>query len=39
MTRLSALTCAKGVKFHSGNELTADDVVWTFERLTSVSRL
>ncbi|MEZ9793513.1 ABC transporter substrate-binding protein, partial [Vibrio splendidus] len=23
----------KGVKFHSGNELTADDVVWTFERL------
>ncbi|MDX1267700.1 MAG: ABC transporter substrate-binding protein, partial [Oceanisphaera sp.] len=23
----------KGVKFHSGNELTADDVVWTFQRL------
>ena len=23
----------KGVKFHSGNELTADDVVWTFDRL------
>ncbi len=23
----------KGVKFHSGNELTADDVVWTFKRL------
>ncbi len=23
----------KGVKFHSGNELTADDVVWTFHRL------
>ncbi|EOA6549184.1 ABC transporter substrate-binding protein [Vibrio vulnificus] len=23
----------KGVKFHSGNELTADDVVWTFARL------
>lgn len=23
----------KGVKFHSGNELTADDVVWTVERL------
>ncbi|MEZ9291256.1 ABC transporter substrate-binding protein [Vibrio lentus] len=23
----------QGVKFHSGNELTADDVVWTFERL------
>ncbi len=22
-----------GVKFHSGRELTADDVVWTFERL------
>ncbi|QUM77200.1 ABC transporter substrate-binding protein [Moritella sp. 24] len=23
----------KGVKFHSGNQLTADDVVWTFDRL------
>ena len=23
----------KGVKFHSGNAFTADDVVWTFERL------
>lgn len=23
----------QGVKFHSGNELTADDVVWTFQRL------
>ncbi|MGC9401528.1 MULTISPECIES: ABC transporter substrate-binding protein [Vibrio] len=23
----------KGVKFHSGNDLTADDVVWTFQRL------
>jgi len=23
----------KGVKFHSGNELTADDVLWTVERL------
>ncbi len=23
----------KGVKFHSGNELTADDVIWTFDRL------
>jgi peptide/nickel transport system substrate-binding protein len=23
----------KGVKFHSGNTLTADDVVWTFNRL------
>ncbi len=23
----------QGVKFHSGNTLTADDVVWTFERL------
>ncbi|MCC4800801.1 nickel/dipeptide/oligopeptide ABC transporter substrate-binding protein [Enterovibrio norvegicus] len=25
----------KGVKFHSGNTLTADDVVWTFNRLKS----
>jgi len=25
----------EGVKFHSGNTLTADDVVWTFERLKS----
>ncbi|EGU41142.1 ABC transporter substrate-binding protein [Vibrio splendidus] len=25
----------KGVKFHSGNAFTADDVVWTFERLKS----
>ncbi|MCE0493706.1 ABC transporter substrate-binding protein [Vibrio salinus] len=23
----------KGVKFHSGNPMTADDVVWTFKRL------
>ncbi|WP_369434289.1 ABC transporter substrate-binding protein [Psychromonas sp. MME1] len=23
----------KGVKFHSGNSLTADDVIWTFNRL------
>ncbi|ELR64105.1 Dipeptide-binding ABC transporter, periplasmic substrate-binding component [Photobacterium marinum] len=23
----------KGVKFHSGNTMTADDVVWTFKRL------
>ena len=23
----------KGVKFHSGNEMTAEDVVWTFNRL------
>jgi peptide/nickel transport system substrate-binding protein len=26
-------TLRKGVKFHSGNELTAKDVVWTFDRL------
>ncbi|MGF1784468.1 ABC transporter substrate-binding protein [Photobacterium swingsii] len=26
-------TLRKGVKFHSGNTLTADDVVWTFNRL------
>ncbi|USD65236.1 ABC transporter substrate-binding protein [Vibrio sp. SCSIO 43136] len=25
----------KGVKFHSGNDFTADDVVWTFDRLKS----
>ncbi|MCJ8348785.1 ABC transporter substrate-binding protein [Moritella sp.] len=25
----------KGVKFHSGNQLTADDVIWTFDRLKS----
>ncbi|MEH6531342.1 MAG: ABC transporter substrate-binding protein [Photobacterium frigidiphilum] len=28
-------TLRKGVKFHSGNTLTADDVVWTFNRLKS----
>ncbi|AGH81395.1 dipeptide-binding protein DppA [Psychromonas sp. CNPT3] len=27
----------EGVKFHSGNLLTADDVLWTFERLRSSS--
>ncbi|MGR6780134.1 ABC transporter substrate-binding protein [Moritella viscosa] len=27
----------KGVKFHSGNQLTADDVVWTFDRLKVIS--
>ena len=26
-------TLRKGVTFHSGNKLTADDVVWTFNRL------
>ncbi|MGB5445746.1 MAG: ABC transporter substrate-binding protein [Psychromonas sp.] len=26
-------TLRKGVKFHSGNMLTADDVIWTFNRL------
>ncbi|MGF1683063.1 ABC transporter substrate-binding protein [Photobacterium minamisatsumaniensis] len=26
-------TLRQGVKFHSGNEMTADDVVWTFNRL------
>lgn len=25
----------RGVRFHSGNEMTADDVVWTFDRLKS----
>src|SRR5690554_3501970 len=25
----------EGVKFHSGNEMTAEDVVWTIERLKS----
>ncbi len=28
-------TLRKGVKFHSGNTLTADDVIWTFNRLKS----
>ncbi|WP_268982086.1 ABC transporter substrate-binding protein [Vibrio nitrifigilis] len=28
----------KGVKFHSGNDFTADDVVWTFNRLKNVTR-
>jgi len=28
-------TLRKGVKFHSGNAFTADDVVWTFARLKS----
>ncbi|SON51159.1 Peptide ABC transporter, periplasmic peptide-binding protein (fragment) [Vibrio tapetis subsp. tapetis] len=28
-------TLRKGVKFHSGNAFTADDVVWTFSRLKS----
>ncbi|TEW54631.1 ABC transporter substrate-binding protein [Psychromonas sp. RZ22] len=28
-------TLRKGVTFHSGNKLTADDVVWTFNRLKS----
>ncbi|MGP9798046.1 ABC transporter substrate-binding protein [Halomonas sp. 86] len=27
------MTLREGVKFHSGNELTAEDVVWTIERL------
>ncbi|MDC0612155.1 ABC transporter substrate-binding protein [Vibrio sp.] len=26
-------TLRQGVKFHSGNEMTADDVIWTFKRL------
>lgn len=26
-------TLAEGVQFHDGSELTADDVVWTFDRL------
>ena len=28
-------TLRQGVKFHSGNTMTADDVVWTFNRLKS----
>lgn len=28
-------TLRKGVTFHSGNPMTADDVVWTFNRLKS----
>ncbi|HEY9038140.1 MAG TPA: ABC transporter substrate-binding protein [Roseovarius sp.] len=28
-------TLREGVKFHSGNEMTAEDVVWTIERLKS----
>jgi peptide/nickel transport system substrate-binding protein len=28
-------TLRKGVTFHSGNKMTADDVVWTFNRLKS----
>ncbi|MGF1500414.1 MAG: ABC transporter substrate-binding protein [Paracoccaceae bacterium] len=28
-------TLRQGIKFHTGNEMTAKDVVWTFERLKS----